>query len=100
VSLPFCATCKYIYERDIEELKEEAMAWVKTQDGPKPALYGCAHAIARQLSNAFVSCERMRLNGAPCTPEGNLYEHDEERAEAFEHRQDGVFTSNAWKLRA
>lgn len=72
---PFCKECRFIYRRPVEEWAEDVRAWYfGGAAGSQPAIYGCEHTVARQISNGFVSCERMRVYGAPCQPEARLWE--------------------------
>lgn len=72
---PFCKECKFMYKRPVDEWAEEMKMWYfGGQPGSQPAIYGCESSAARQLSNGFVSCERMRIYGAPCEPEAKLWE--------------------------
>jgi len=78
MSLPFCKACKHMYERDItdgeaqEEFRRE-IAEHLFNGAREPAYYCCGHDVARQM-NRHVGCYEMRNLGAPCTPDGLLYE--------------------------
>jgi hypothetical protein len=73
----FCKECRHIYTRPLEELHEAALARLKEAGVTDAPYWGCGHPRSQELTPdrfGFVSCERMRLNGAPCTPEGVLFE--------------------------
>jgi len=79
MSVPSCRLCKYLYVRDISSTQEaHDQFWAETAEhlyngAREPAYYCCGHDMARQ-ANRHVGCYEMRNLGAPCTPEGLLYE--------------------------
>lgn len=72
----FCKDCRHIHTRLVEELQEAAAKQLRTQGSPQVPYWGCLHEQRAGLEDeyGFVSCERMRLNGAPCGPDGVLFE--------------------------
>jgi hypothetical protein len=85
---PFCKFCKHWYTRPVEEWQQYCADFLYNNDGtlqhPSLMYNGCDHPVARQASNQFVSVYQMRMLGHPCSAEGLLYEHSEEKVRQHE----------------
>ena len=73
----FCKDCWHIYTRELDEWQEMVVTRLKEEGTGEVPYWGCRHPRTSERPAdkfGFVSCESMRLNGAPCSPEGVLFE--------------------------